>query len=158
MSHIIEVTLSNQLSDGMAANSTFDMKVFGGGPVLNAGTIAWEPRDVGSLTSKPSNAGIYQSSASVQAIEGVVAYTLPGISKSILVIYFSNSKCRLLRLADTTTITSDIIQQAKDEENKMVDGTLIVPGVATINWEAKEESSVVGTAAQYIVTVRGVQT
>jgi hypothetical protein len=135
MSNIIEVTLSNQLSDGMAANSTFDMKVFGGGPVLNAGTIAWKPVDVGSLTSKPSNAGIYQSSASVQAIEGVVAYMLPGISKSILVIYFSNSKCRLLRLADTTTITSDTIQQAEEADNKMVDGTLVVPGVATINWE-----------------------
>ncbi|KAJ7512234.1 hypothetical protein B0H11DRAFT_1950273 [Mycena galericulata] len=159
MSNIVEVTLSNQLSDGLTSNPDFNMKVSDGSPNLKAGTVAWSPRDVASLASKPSNAGIYQSSASNHAIEGVVAYTLPGITKSILVIYFSNSKCRLLLLANNTSITADIIDQVEKEDRKTAAGSIVVPETGTtINWEAKEESSVVGTATQYIVTVRGVQT
>ncbi|KAJ7074988.1 hypothetical protein B0H15DRAFT_956871 [Mycena belliarum] len=122
MANIVEVTLSNQLSDGLKANPDFEMKLCDGSPLLKAGTVAWRPRDVGSLKSKPSNAGIYQSSARVRAIEGIVSYMLPGTSKSMLVIYFSNSKCRLLLIADNTTITEDLIDQVEDEDRKTAEG------------------------------------
>ncbi|KAJ7663615.1 hypothetical protein B0H17DRAFT_1143943 [Mycena rosella] len=148
MANIVEVTLNNRLSDGLP---DFLMKVSDGSPHLKAGMVAGSPRDVSSLTIKPFNAGVYQSSASNPAIEGVVAYTLPGISKSMLFIYFSNSKCRLLLLPDNTSVTADIIDQAEEEDRETAEGSLVSQGM-TINWTAKEDRSIVGNATQYIVT------
>ncbi|KAF7328946.1 hypothetical protein MVEN_02524500 [Mycena venus] len=156
MSHTVEVTLSNQLSDGLAANPNCSMNVCNGSLHLRAGSVAWDPCNVDSCTSKPGNAGIYQSGASTSSIEGVVAYTLPGSSKSMLVIYFSNIKCRLLVLPDSTSITADTIDRVEKEDRRTAEGTVVLPGMS-IGWEAKAESSLIGTSTQYIVTVRGVQ-
>ncbi|KAJ7663630.1 hypothetical protein B0H17DRAFT_1143961 [Mycena rosella] len=143
---IIQVTLNNRLSDGLP---DFLMKVSDGSPHLKAGTVAGSPRDVASLTAiTPFNAGIYQSSASNPAVEGVVAYTLPGISKSMLVIYFSHSKCRLLLLPDNTSVTADIIDQAEEEDRETAEGSFVSQGM-TINWTAEEDRSVIGIATQY---------
>jgi hypothetical protein len=94
MPSAVGLTIDNQLSDGIMANPAYGITVTAGSPVVTAGAIAADPIDVGSLSKKGNNGGIYQSVGGQGPIRGATGYNLPG-GRDVLMIYFDNGRVRV---------------------------------------------------------------
>jgi hypothetical protein len=124
MASIVQINVSNQMSDGVSANPAFDLKLY---PkvVLTAGTTMIEPSaDIKSLNPvQNTGAGAYGGDGS--PVRGIVAYTIPG-AKTVLVIYFDTVKCYLDTVAPGTILSSDIVNAAVLKKQATFTGALVV--------------------------------
>ena len=124
MSNIVQINVSNQMSDGVSANPAFDLKLYST-VVLTAGTTMVEPSaDIKSMNAvQNTGAGAYGGAGS--PVRGIVAYTIPG-AKTVLVIYFDTAKCYVDTVAPGTILSADIVNAAALKKQAMFTGALVI--------------------------------
>ncbi|KAJ7472923.1 hypothetical protein B0H11DRAFT_2037763 [Mycena galericulata] len=157
MSSTVQINVTNKMSDGITANTAFDMKL-NSDPVMTAGTSSVPPRDVIKSLNGVDNTGggaYTGTGGSGVSVRGVVAYTIPG-AKATLVIYFDTMKCRIDTISPGVTITTDIVDAVAKKNQVQVTGTLVVER-NVYTWTAKAEAKAVQDTNQCIVTITAVE-